>query len=164
MFSALQAFQPSLYFSWIKRSFHHHLFHHHDASYTEHPFKTVHSISVENYESKVGIYIFHFIPPRRGGGIKKIRGKQYDEREEKRREKRKEKKGKKGENREKKREKKPIRGRIMTKSEKRYFNPNLYSTYLGEKYHFGKGGGRIWFLGKIYAPEVKLAKVKEFYK
>ena len=61
-------------------------------------------------------------------------------------------KGKKGEQRggkgEKKREK-SIRWRIMTKSDnwKRYISPQ---SVLRE--NIRKGGGRIWFLGKIYAP------------
>ena len=52
-----------------------------------------------------------------------------------------------------KRGKKWIRGRIMTKSatlgEKDIFSQNLYGTYFGEKYYFGRGGGSIWFLGNI---------------
>ena len=59
-------------------------------------------------------------------------------------------KGEKGEKRKKwwKREKKQIRGKNYNKSdrylrgEKDIFSPNLNSTYLGEKYHFERGGGR----------------------
>ena len=47
-----------------------------------------------------------------------------------------------------KREKKLIREIIRTKSyiylegEKIYISPNIYSSYQGKKYNFGRGGGR----------------------
>ena len=48
---------------------------------------------------------------------------------------------------------KSIRGRITTKS--CTYPPNLYGTYLEEKERKngkGKGGGGIYFFGKIYNP------------
>ena len=64
------------------------------------------------------------------------------------------KKGGKGE----KREKISIREEwqnLIVKGVKQIYFPPICTvpTYLGEKYHFGKGGGEsIWFFGKIYTP------------